>query len=511
MKKLLTTAGLLLVLLLTPQSSNADPGDPIVRGNLEVQVIGQGKVTGSGIDCPGDCAQAESWRDTELPPNNTLTASTSATGWAFQGWSGACTVLTNPATCRSSYGTEEPFVSVARFRDVMAPSVFVSFISPADEISDSFLVGVNTSDNDRVTKVEYLIDGQVVATATESPWSVTIDTTGVSEGAHRLQARSFDPTGNNGITANWPITIDHTAPEITFNSPLVATNATHPEFSFDSAAADFWKGECVIERPGVSRETEYCDRNEPFSDETPSEGEWSFVVRGFDRAGNASYFSHQFVVDRTAPVLSFIGGPADGSTVEQGNVEYAWSVDDGLDVTQKCSFDGGEKTECDGKVTSSLSRGHHTFNLEVTDLAGNVSTLTRTVTVNQDGDPDPDPNDPNDPDPDDPGQVDRTAPVVKLSAPKQKLKALKRGLRVKVHCSEACSGKVVAKGARGVRFTGRAKLVSAGARVVRLKPNRKAKQVLKASPKVLKLSLTSSLSDPAGNKAAARVKTRVRK
>ena len=501
MKKLITTAGLLLVLLLTPQSSNADPGDPILRGNLDVQVIGQGKVTGTGINCPGDCTHQESWRDTELPPNNTLTASTNATGWAFQGWSGACTVLTNPATCRSSYGTEESFVSVATFRDVMAPSLYLSWISPADEVGDFVSVGAVANDNDRVTRVEFLLDGQVLGTANAAPYSAELDTSGVDEGVHQIQIRAFDPAGNSNVTANWPITIDHTVPALTLNSPVAATNAARPEFSFDSASADFDGAECVIEKPGEGREFDWCGRNEWFAGDAPTEGEWEFRVIARDRAGNTSSASHRFIVDRTAPVLGFTGGPDDGATVEKGNVEYTWSVEDGLDVSQKCSIDGGEKTDCDGKFARSLVKGSRTFELEVTDLAGNVSTLSRSVTVKQDPDPDPDP-DPN---------GDKVAPVVKLSSPKQKLKALKKGLKVKVRCNEACSGKLVASGARGIRFTGTAKLAAAGTRVIRLKPNAKTKKVLRASKKTLKLTITSNLADPAGNRAGARLKTVIRK
>ena len=91
MKRIFILTAALLALAITAQTANAEPTDPIVRGDLEVQIIGQGKVTGTGIDCPGDCAQRESWPDTEGGPVNTLTATANSTTSNFAGWSGACT------------------------------------------------------------------------------------------------------------------------------------------------------------------------------------------------------------------------------------------------------------------------------------------------------------------------------------------------------------------------------------------------------------------------------------
>ncbi len=503
MKRIFILTAALLALAVTAQTANAEPTNPVVRGDLEVQIIGQGKVTGTGIDCPGDCLQSDSWPDNEAGPVNTLTASANKTGWAFQSWSGSCAVQSNPAICKSGYGTEEAAVSVAKFIDVMAPSLYISFY--ASEVSDSTLVGVVANDNDRVTKVEYLIDGNVVATDTTAPYETTLDTTGVSEGTHHVQARAFDPTGNNGITSNTDILVDHTAPEITFNSPVQATSDAQPKFSFATASEDFDGADCVIQRPGETREPVWCGEDEWFTGDAPTEGQWEFIVYASDRAGNVSKTTHSFVVDRTAPEVAFTSGPDDAAKVAKGNVTYGWSVVDSTAVSQSCSWDGGEATACDGTVSKVLAKGDHTFRMVATDAAGNSSEISRKVTVLADGDPDPDDPDPNDPD------ADKTAPTVKLSSKKQKLKALRKGLKVKVQCSEACAGTVVAKAVGGIRFTGTVRLAAQGTSVVRLKPNAKAKKALKASPRSLKLKVVSNLADTAGNNTTSKLKTRIRK
>ena len=508
MKRIFILTAALLALAITAQTANAEPPTPIVRGDLEVQIIGQGKVTGTGIDCPGDCLQSESWPETEAGPVNTLTATANRTGWAFQSWSGGCTKQANAAVCKSSYGTEEAVVSVARFIDVMAPSLYISFYS--SEVSESTLVGAVANDNDRVTKVEYLIDGNVVATDATAPYETTLDTTGVSEGTHHVQARAFDPAGNNGITSNTDILVDHTAPEVTFNSPVPATSDAQPKFSFSTASEDFDGADCVIQRPGETREPVWCGEDEWFTGDAPTEGQWEFTVYASDRAGNVSKTTHSFVVDRTAPEIAFTSGPDDAAKVAKGNVTYGWSVVDSTGVGQSCSWDGGEATACDGTASKVLAKGDHTFRMVATDAAGNSSEISREVTVLAEAGPDPVDPDPNHPGPDNPGS-DRTAPTVKLSPKKQKLKALKKGLKVKVQCSEACAGTVVAKAAGGIRFTGSARLAAEGSSVIRLKPNANAKKALKASPRSLKLKVVSSLADTAGNSTTSKLKTRVRK
>lgn len=510
MKRIFILTAALLALAITAQTANAEPTDPIVRGDLEVQIIGQGKVTGTGIDCPGDCAQRESWPDTEGGPVNTLTATANKTGWAFQSWSGGCTVQSNRALCKSSYGTEEAVVSVAKFIDVMAPTTYISYYSPSDEVNDSILVGVSATDNDSVTRVEYLIDGQVVATDTTAPYGAELDTRAYAEGPHQIQARAFDPAGNNGITSNLEVVIDHTAPEVTLNSPVAATRDAKPQFSFASPSSDFDGADCVIQRAGEDRVPEYCEPDQWFAGDAPTEGQWEFTVYASDRAGNVSKITHSFVVDRTAPEVNFTSGPADAAKIGKGNVTYGWSIDDSTAVGQDCSWDGGEATACDGTASKVLAKGDHTFRMVATDAAGNSSEVSRKVTVLADGDPDPNDPDPNDPDPNDP-DADRTAPTVKLSSKKQKLKALEKGLKVKVRCSEACAGTVVAKAAGGIRFTGRARLAAEGSSIVRLKPNAKAKKALRNSPGSLRLKVVSKLADTAGNSTTSKLKTRIRK
>ena len=490
----------------TAQSALAEPENPIVRGSLNVQVVGGGKVTGTGIDCGSDCAHNEAWADNEMAPINRLTAVPN-TGWGLLNWSG-CSVVTGQSNrCDASYGTEEPTSVVARFIDVQAPSVFIAGYSHL--ASSTMYLNVTTSDNDQVARVDYLLNGEVVGSKTSDYFNSEIDVSDVPEGVYQLQVRSYDRSGNNGITVAYDLTVDRTGPDVTLNSPVAATRDAAPQFSFGSTAADYWSAKCAIQKKGETDETTWCGRDEWYSEDVPTEGVWEFVVVVVDQAGNESTAKHEFVVDRTAPVAQFTSGPADGSVVEVGNVSYGWSVTDGLPVTQTCSWDNGEAGACDGTASRGLTAGMHSFKVVLSDQAGNETLLARTVSVKKDGDtPPPDP----DPDPDPvPDTSDKVAPVVKMIAPKQTVRSLRKALRLRVRCSEACAGRIVVKG-RGLKFAGRVALAKAGVAKLKLRPTARVRKRLlnkKLPLKSLRLTARASLRDKAGNSGKATLKFRV--
>jgi hypothetical protein len=59
-------------------------------------------------------------------------------------------------------------------------------------------VSVEASDNKMVERVEYLLDGKVVARSIEPPFKATINLAGLAAGKHTLQAKAYDFAGNVG-------------------------------------------------------------------------------------------------------------------------------------------------------------------------------------------------------------------------------------------------------------------------------------------------------------------------
>ena len=370
---------------------------------------------------------------------------------------------------------------------------------------DTLPADVNVSDDVGVTKVEYAIDDVVVRTETAPNFDVFIDLTGLAAEVHNLKAKAYDAAGNVAITRPRNFSIDRVGPEVTIHGPEI-TNAVNPQFSFSSSSDDFRQAGCIVQDRGPDRDFFECSKDVPFaSGSVLDEGEWQFVVHASDAVRNKTVARRLFVVDRTPPALAFTAGPADGSTVDGSKVTYAWSAGDEHGAKQTCSVDAAAPADCDSGIELSLADGRHTLEVIATDEAGNVNRVSRSVTVETGGKG-----------PQDGPGKDTTAPVIGLASPKQKLKALKKGLEVRVTCSEACAGTVVAKptkgvkATRGIKFAGKASLGAAGTAAVKLKPTAKTRKKLKRLRKPLKLTVVSRLADPSGNSTTFSLKAKTR-
>jgi PKD domain len=161
---------------------------------------------------------------------------------------------------------------------------------------------------------------------------------------------------------------------------------------------------------------------------------------------------------------------------------YAWSFDDGATATGAGvthTFAGGET---------------HTGTVIVTDPAGVTASATASVTVASPGSavsPTP----------------DHTAPAVTLLVKRHQslAKALRRGIRARIGCSEACTYKatVLLRARVGGR---RIDLPAAGARTVTIRLTRRARAALRRLGRV-KLHIRATATDRAGNIGRARVRT----
>lgn len=397
----------------------------------------------------------------------------------------------------------------ANAADTQAPTVELKAWE-STVFGDTLPADVVVSDDVGVTKVEYAIDDVVVRTAQAPNFDVYIDLNGFAAEAHNLKAKAYDAAGNVAITRPRNFTIDRTGPEVTILGPTI-TNAANPQFRFSSSSADYGQAGCIVQDRGPDRDYFECSKDVPFaSGTTLADGEWQFVVHASDAVHNKTVARHLFVVDRTLPRLTSTAGPENGATVRRREVRYSWTVDDANLARQVCSVDSGAPVDCEGGIDLDLSDGPHTLVVAAIDKAGNVGRLSRRVIVDTGTTVDPDPDDP---------AKDTTAPTVRLVSPKQKLKALKKGLAVRVTCSEACAGPVVAKPAkrakatRGIRFSARVSLPAAGSATVRLKPTAKTRKKLKRLVKArrtLKLTTTSRLADPSGNTSTFSLKTKTR-
>jgi hypothetical protein len=104
--------------------------------------------------------------------------------------------------------------------DVTPPTVSVTAPVANANLTGSVTLSAAAADNVRVTRVELIVDGAVVANNTSSPYRTTWNAAAASLGPHVLTARAYDAAGN--ATTSAPVTVsavDTTNPTLSITSP----------------------------------------------------------------------------------------------------------------------------------------------------------------------------------------------------------------------------------------------------------------------------------------------------
>src|SRR6185503_19925591 len=119
-------------------------------------------------------------------------------------------------------------VTVTVFNDATAPTV--SFVTPANgsTVGGTIAITASASDNVGVTSVQFRLDGAAIGAAlTSAPYTVSVDTTQLSNGSHTFTAIASDASGQSA-TASVTITVfnDATAPTVSFVTPANGATVT---------------------------------------------------------------------------------------------------------------------------------------------------------------------------------------------------------------------------------------------------------------------------------------------
>jgi thermitase len=99
--------------------------------------------------------------------------------------------------------------------DTLAPTV--SITSPTGgRVSGVVPVDINSSDNVGVTRADFYVNGQLVASDSLAPFAFAWDTAGKADGSYTLSVQAFDAAGNRGTSPSVAVTLgnDSTAPTI---------------------------------------------------------------------------------------------------------------------------------------------------------------------------------------------------------------------------------------------------------------------------------------------------------
>lgn len=268
----------------------------------------------------------------------------------------------------------------------------VSISTPADGASVRGTVTVTAiaSDNVGLSKVELYLDGVLHTTLGSAPYTLSWNSTLISDGNHAWLAKAYDTAGNVTNSAAVTVMVDNIDTEAPSVSLSGVGNALSGTVTLNASASD---------NTGVSRVDYYLDNaligsatTAPFSfafnTGSISAGSHTLKAVAIDAAGNQGTGSlSNIVIDNTAPAVTSLS-PANGADVA-GTIVIQTSGSDNNGVALIEIIVDGNLVSSRANSTSAtfsldttaLSNGSHSVTVRITDAAGNKTMSTNTVDV----------------------------------------------------------------------------------------------------------------------------------
>jgi hypothetical protein len=234
---------------------------------------------------------------------------------------------------------------------------------------------------------------------TTSPYSVSFDTTAVTDGLYDVRAVAADVAGNTATsTAVANRRIDNTAPSSTTSFPAASTTysaagwnagcgtsgfcGTHSDagsgvqtvqVSIRQGTGNYWNGSGFSSASEVWNSAGLAGGNWSYAFAAatfPADGSYTVRVRATDTAGNVQTpASRTFTIDTTAPQTTMDSNPTDPTS--SADADFTFSASEGGSSFQ-CRLDGGSWGACTSPQSyTGLSDGSHTFDVRATDAVGN--------------------------------------------------------------------------------------------------------------------------------------------
>lgn len=214
--------------------------------------------------------------------------------------------------------------------------------------------------------------GTTAFAACTSPFSAT-----VAAGQNTFQVRAIDKAGNISAPLSYSWVVDLSAPTIQLTStPAAVNNQATAQFTFVGTdnGQPLTNFQCQIDGGTAAACTS------PLNLTGLSEGRHTFSLVGIDSVGNRSApVTYSWVIDRTAPVLTLVSGPAARTSNVLATFVFTTS-DSGSGISAgQCSLDGAAYSACTSPKNITVASGGHTLRLRAVDNAGNISpVITRT-------------------------------------------------------------------------------------------------------------------------------------
>jgi hypothetical protein len=217
-------------------------------------------------------------------------------------------------------------------------------------------------------------------------WSVSVNTLPVGQcvTANQTDASNNGSEMATAVAVGGGSCVLHPTTEITAG-PAEGTSTSDPTPTFGFSSPESGTTiECKMDGDAFST----CPGGFITSADLP-DGVHTFTVRGAQTPSNPGLgpdlgapVIRTFLVDTTAPLVSFISGPTEGATIDTSSASIGFGADE-QPVTFECAVDGGSFSACTSPLAlSGLSDGAHSVQVRATDPATNVGPVaTRNFSV----------------------------------------------------------------------------------------------------------------------------------
>lgn len=278
-------------------------------------------------------------------------------------------------------------IYMADVGDPEPPTVALTSPAQGAVLSGTVKVAATASDNNEVSRVDFLLDGNVAASDALEPYEWQWNTVGTPDGTHVVKAKAYDGSGN------WAQ-----------DSKNVSVDNGNPSVSLTSPASGSWVGGTVgvnanaVDAVGVNRVEFRIDGALRCTDgAAPYSWSWNTLAQSggphalrataYDNVGHSSYDEHSVSVDNTTPSVELIA-PGEGLTVK-GSVAVDATASDTVSGVSRVEFylDGAVIKTCAAAPytwqwdTTSYSEGTHVVGAAAIDRAGNRALDTHAVAV----------------------------------------------------------------------------------------------------------------------------------
>jgi len=290
-------------------------------------------------------------------------------------------------------------VAVTVWHDTTPPSVSITAPGSGALIAGTVAISVTATDEAGVTRVEFLLDGNLLGTDTSSPYGFSWNTRTAADGNHTLIARATDASGLVG-TATVGVRVDNTNPTVALTNPingallkgLVGLQATASDEQGVARVEFFVDGTLI----GTATSHPY---SVSWNSATVANGTHTLTARAYDTLGLSSASSVLVTVDNTPPAVT-LTSPVQG-TFLRGAVTLEATASDNHGIWKVEFYRTGAligtATTAPYSITwhtTSEAQGNHILAVKAYDLAANTTTSYGVQVT-----------------------VDNTAPMTAISAP----------------------------------------------------------------------------------------------